>query len=514
MHSSALFTPRSVRAVASLAALICASAHAERIAVRVSVTNLAPAHSVSFAPLHIGLHAGIFDSFDLGATAGMPIVSIAEGGSGSAWFPAFAMAEPDAVLGTVLPMPAGPLLPGGSANGVFLIDTDLHGYLTFGAMAVPSNDYFIGNDDPMAYPLLSGGQLGGDFVGQALTLTASDLWDAGSEVDGIFGAAFVAGSMNDDRIADRGVVGLDFADLAIFDGVTTGAGYVFASQLAADTPIYAIAVERVAPVKVRVTVENLAPSNSISFAPLRIGFHDGSYDPFNEGSPANAATISIAEGGSGNVYLMDFAAAQPDALLGSVLPNPAGPLLPGGSGMAEFTIDAGSQRYFSFGSMVVPSNDYFIGNDSPTAYELFDAQGNFVPRTIMQRGADIWDAGSEVDGAFGAAFLMGSMNGDRIEENGVVRFDFADLAIFDGLTTAAGYTFMSQLEAGTDVYRITITEVPACAADLDGDGTVGQRDLATLLGAWGGTGDADIDGDGMVTMEDLSMLLGAWGDCG
>jgi hypothetical protein len=510
MRAHTLLTPRRAGAFASLALLIASSASAERIAVRVTVTNLAPTSSVSFAPLHVGFHAGIFDSFNEGMTAGMPIVSIAEGGSGSAWFPAFAMTEPDAALGTVLPMPAGPLLPGATGTRLFTIDSAQHAYFSFGAMAVPSNDYFIGNDDPMEYPLFGGGM----FADQSLTLTASDLWDAGSEVDGIFGAAFVAGSMNDDRIADRGVVNFDFADLAIFDGVTTGAGYVFQSQLAADTPIYSIALERVQPVRVRVTVENLAPASSVSFAPLRVGFHDGSYDPFNEGETANAATISIAEGGSGNVFFADFGVAQPDALLGSVLPNPAGPLLPGGSGVAEFTVDPASQRYFTFGSMVVPSNDYFIGNDDPMAYDLFDANGEFMPRVIMQRGSDIWDAGSEVDGAFGAAFLMGSMNGDRIPDTGVVEFDFSDLSIFDGLTTAAGYVFASQLNAETPVYRITIEEVPPCDADLDGDGLVGPRDLGTLLGAWGGMGAGDLDGDGAIGMEDLSILLGAWGNCG
>jgi Spondin_N len=270
-------------------------------------------------------------------------------------------------------------------------------------------------------------------------------------------------------------------------------------------------------VAVRVTVENLAPANSISFAPLRIGFHDGSYDPFNEGEPANAATISIAEGGGGDAFFSDFAMAQSSALLGSVLPNPAGPLLPGGMGMAEFTIDPVSQRYFTFGSMAVPSNDYFIGNDSPTEYSLFDRKGSFVPQTILQRASDLWDAGSEVDGAFGSAFLMGSMNSDHIDENGVVHFDFADLSIFNGLTTAVGYVFSSQLAAETEVYRITITAVPACDADLNGSGTVGAEDLALLLGAWGmaggGTGNADLDGDGMVGSSDLAILLGEWGSC-
>jgi len=54
----------------------------------------------------------------------------------------------------------------------------------------------------------------------------------------------------------------------------------------------------------------------------------------------------------------------------------------------------------------------------------------------------------------------------------------------------------------------------ACPADLDGDGTVGASDLATLLAAWAETGGpADLDGDGTVGAGDLTTLLAAWGPC-
>lgn len=54
--------------------------------------------------------------------------------------------------------------------------------------------------------------------------------------------------------------------------------------------------------------------------------------------------------------------------------------------------------------------------------------------------------------------------------------------------------------------------VPAAAltGDINGDGTVDASDLAILLGAWGGTGDADLNGDGTVDALDLAILLGAW----
>ena len=34
-------------------------------------------------------------------------------------------------------------------------------------------------------------------------------------------------------------------------------------------------------VEIKVMVQNLAPTNSVSFAPLHLGFHSGSFDAFN-----------------------------------------------------------------------------------------------------------------------------------------------------------------------------------------------------------------------------------------
>lgn len=59
-------------------------------------------------------------------------------------------------------------------------------------------------------------------------------------------------------------------------------------------------------------------------------------------------------------------------------------------------------------------------------------------------------------------------------------------------------------------YALRLTVTTSLVGDLDGDGTVGQADLAVLLGAWGGAGPADLDGDGVVGSSDLAILLGAW----
>lgn len=218
------------------------------------------------------------------------------------------------------------------------------------------------------------------------------------------------------------------------------------------------ATVQAAPVQVTVTVENLAPANSIGFAPLHLGFNQGVFDAFNAGQVAAPGIVSVAEGGSGTVWQADFAAAEPNATRGTI----GGALLPGQSRSAVFTVDSSLNRYFTFASMVIPSNDYFIGNDAPTEYQLFDAAGQQQISAITLTASDIWNAGSEAFSVAGAAFLVNGNNDLRTDENGVVGLRFAPLSGFNGETTAAGYVFDSQLGADTSIYRIgfTVSAVP------------------------------------------------------
>ncbi len=219
-------------------------------------------------------------------------------------------------------------------------------------------------------------------------------------------------------------------------------------------------------VQVQVKIENLAPTGSIAFAPLRLGFHAGVYDSFDGSQAAGEAIISIAEGGSGSAWFPAFGAAEPAATLGTVVPEPAGPLLPGGMASQVFAVDTAVNRYLTFGSMVVPSNDHFVGNDSPMQYELFDAGGQLNLTSIVLTGGAIWDAGSEATDPLQAAFLEIGTNALRTPQNGVVSLDFQELNAFNGLNTAAGYEFDSQLSADLEVYRVSFQVVSEPATAL------------------------------------------------
>lgn len=112
--------------------------------------------------------------------------------------------------------------------------------------------------------------------------------------------------------------------------------------------------------------------------------------------------------------------------------------------------------------MVIPSNDLFIGNDNPAAFQILDNAGNLLISQINQTASQIWDANSEVADPANAAFVAGGVNGNRTPENGVVAFDFSELNAFNGLTTGAGYTFNNSLAGSTNIGRISfsVTAVP------------------------------------------------------
>jgi hypothetical protein len=165
-------------------------------------------------------------------------------------------------------------------------------------------------------------------------------------------------------------------------------------------------------VKVVVKIESLVPENGVYFSPVWVGFHDGSFDLFDVGSLASEAIERIAEDGNFSVLQADFEAATAESGgMDDIITSPAGfeglPVFdPGESVTAEFTLTAGRNRYMSFASMVVPSNDAFIGNHNPWAIELFDAAGKFKGKQIITiPGSMVWDAGTELNTEMDAAFI-------------------------------------------------------------------------------------------------------------
>ena len=223
---------------------------------------------------------------------------------------------------------------------------------------------------------------------------------------------------------------------------------------------------------VTVSVTNNQPMGGMTFSPLWNAFHDGSFDAFDVGAMASQGVEDIAELGNGTQLGVELGAAG----VANTLASPSGPppFTPGQTNSMNINVgDPTVNRYFSYGAMVVPSNDLFLGNEGATDIEVFDAGGNFLgPITIMVFGSDIWDAGTEVnDFDDGAAFIDGSNATLGTSEGGTVQSFFslagatAYMMDLNGRQTPL-YTLNDPLESGDLVATITITPEPASIAML------------------------------------------------
>lgn len=187
--------------------------------------------------------------------------------------------------------------------------------------------------------------------------------------------------------------------------------------------------------RVTVTHDNETP---LFITPLYTAFHSAGFDAFDVGSAASAGLEAIAETGNAMSIAAERTAVDAGST-GGVLAAGAGPgpifsgaINPTGSALAEsasaeFDVDGSTNQYFTFLSMILPSNDTFIGSDD--AIRIFDDTGKFIgntsarTHTIQVTGNNIYDAGTEVNDATatgGGAFVLGADIAGGADENGVV----------------------------------------------------------------------------------------------
>ncbi|MEM6253837.1 MAG: spondin domain-containing protein [Cyanobacteria bacterium P01_D01_bin.156] len=173
----------------------------------------------------------------------------------------------------------------------------------------------------------------------------------------------------------------------------------------------------------RVTVDNLAPTNGSLLTPAWVGFHDGSFDLYNLGESLDAfpGVEELVEDGNNAPLTEAFAASNPTGVQGTLSSEGPPPLEVGESTSFLFEVDS-SNRYFSYASMVLPSNDAFIANGNQLAHEIFDDAGNFLGADFIVFGSEVNDGGTEVNDelASSTAFLGQAAPNTGTEENGVV----------------------------------------------------------------------------------------------
>ena len=208
---------------------------------------------------------------------------------------------------------------------------------------------------------------------------------------------------------------------------------------------------------ITVSVTNTLPEGGTFLTPVWFGFHDGAnFDLYDRGAAASTGLERVAEDGNVGAIASEFSQAAGENGVDSAVfglgAGAPGPIDPGET--ATFTINVNpddvGQGYFTWITMVIPSNDAFLASPgNPLTDAIFDADGNFNGPLIVQRfGADVLDAGTEVNTELDAAFLNQTAPNTGVDENGVIQLHAGfngSAALPDGTpvnilggTTAAG----------------------------------------------------------------------------
>ncbi len=235
----------------------------------------------------------------------------------------------------------------------------------------------------------------------------------------------------------------------------------------------------------KISVTNTQAADGVYLTPLFTALHDGSFDSFDSGSAASASVENLAEEGDPGGLVADARAA---GAVADVIFAPAGfggaPVIdPGETATIFLDVDPNSARFLSFMSMVIPSNDIFIGNDDPMAYEVFDMAGNFTglgPIDIFSD--DAWDAGTELNNGLGAPF--NTAGGTATDVDGLITPASDRLFFLNGQETVAGTT-INLAQGRNQLARIEVSAVPLPAglplllAGLGAFGWMRRRQRAT-----------------------------------
>lgn len=179
---------------------------------QITATNISPEGGALVTPLWVSAHDGSFDSFDFDTNASTGIEYLAEDGitglegtipgnieailamgldpeaipevseTLGGLFEASDAAENGGDQAHLTPAIAG-FFPGDSATTSLELGDDptlQNRYFSYGAMFFPSNDAFIGNEDPHEIELFDAE---GNFLGADFIVNGDQIWDAGTEVN-------------------------------------------------------------------------------------------------------------------------------------------------------------------------------------------------------------------------------------------------------------------------------------------------------------------------------------------
>ncbi|MFK7895032.1 MAG: spondin domain-containing protein [Myxococcota bacterium] len=251
--------------------------------------------------------------------------------------------------------------------------------------------------------------------------------------------------------------------------------------------------------RVLVTIENLAPVAGTFQTPFWVGFHEGEFDTYDGNTPASSnprpgsnAMEALCEDGNNGPIAADFA----DLSYGvdTTIPGPNGPIAPGDIASQTFVLDGSDPNvaYFSYASMILPSNDFCISNGNPRAHLIFNDAGEFVGESFFVAGSEVLDAGTEVNDEIPAntAFFGQAAPNTGEDENGVIGTIGSDLeergflpAGSGGILDDSRFRMADFLAPGYPAVKISFSAADAIVEDLDYVGLLsGENEVPAVSG--------------------------------
>lgn len=197
-----------------------------------------------------------------------------------------------------------------------------------------------------------------------------------------------------------------------------------------------------------VSVTNLTASQPMS--PLAVLTHNSNYQLFSVGQSASVELERLAEGGSNAelIALMNSNANVHEGFSGHGL------ILPGTSDQVTFSVDPDSYAYLSVASMLVNTNDAFVGESGLSLKSLSVGER-------FEMNMNVWDSGTEANDEL-ASTIPGpagggeGFNAARNDSDDVVSFHPGVVSQDDGLPTSTLSAVHRFLNPGA---KVTITRI-------------------------------------------------------